>query len=100
MGATVKVFGQPGHPYTQMLLESVPQLHRRWGATPDETGGADLELWCPPPRGSRARPIAMAGRRRRSSRSKQTTSSRKVDVAGEELMMTDRAVPDHGKPTT
>jgi peptide/nickel transport system ATP-binding protein len=46
MGATVKVFGNPQHPYTQMLLASVPQLHRRWAeieagllAAPTETGG-------------------------------------------------------------
>jgi ABC-type oligopeptide transport system ATPase subunit len=30
MGETAKVFGDPRHPYTQMLLESVPQLHTKW----------------------------------------------------------------------
>jgi peptide/nickel transport system ATP-binding protein len=30
MGATRKVFGNPTHPYTKMLLASVPQLHRKW----------------------------------------------------------------------
>jgi len=30
MGATVKVFGKPAHPYTQMLLTSVPHLTERW----------------------------------------------------------------------
>ncbi len=30
MGATVKVFGKPAHPYTQMLLTSVPHLSERW----------------------------------------------------------------------
>jgi len=30
MGPTGKVFGNPQHPYTQMLLASVPHLHRRW----------------------------------------------------------------------
>ncbi len=30
MGATTKVFGDPRHPYTQMLLDAVPQLHRKW----------------------------------------------------------------------
>ncbi len=34
MGATVKVFGNPLHPYTRMLLSSVPQLHSRWGSKP------------------------------------------------------------------
>jgi peptide/nickel transport system ATP-binding protein len=30
MGATQLVFGNPRHPYTRMLLASVPQLHRKW----------------------------------------------------------------------
>ena len=30
MGATEKVFGKPAHPYTQMLLTSVPHLSERW----------------------------------------------------------------------
>jgi peptide/nickel transport system ATP-binding protein len=30
MGATQKVFGHPLHPYTKMLLSSVPQLHDKW----------------------------------------------------------------------
>ncbi|HSP72661.1 MAG TPA: ATP-binding cassette domain-containing protein [Gaiellaceae bacterium] len=30
MGATGRVFGRPLHPYTRMLLASVPQLHRKW----------------------------------------------------------------------
>ena len=34
-GATAKVFGNPLHPYTRMLLSSVPQLHTKWStATP------------------------------------------------------------------
>ena len=31
MGATAKVFGDPLHPYTKMLLGSVPSLRDRWG---------------------------------------------------------------------
>jgi peptide/nickel transport system ATP-binding protein len=30
LGTTEKVFGNPQHPYTKMLLASVPQLHRKW----------------------------------------------------------------------
>ncbi|MGZ4371807.1 MAG: ABC transporter ATP-binding protein [Gaiellaceae bacterium] len=29
-GATTKVFGNPIHPYTKLLLASVPQLHKKW----------------------------------------------------------------------
>jgi peptide/nickel transport system ATP-binding protein len=34
MGATAKVFGDPRHPYTKMLLESVPRLHEKWSSEP------------------------------------------------------------------
>jgi len=30
MGATAKVFDNPQHAYTKMLLTSVPQLHKKW----------------------------------------------------------------------
>jgi peptide/nickel transport system ATP-binding protein len=46
MGATEKVYGNPAHPYTQMLLSSVPHLTEKWGVhtpTPaDEDGEAPL----------------------------------------------------------
>jgi ABC-type oligopeptide transport system ATPase subunit len=48
MGETAKVFGDPRHPYTQMLIASVPQLHSKWnGGTrardlPAPTEPADL----------------------------------------------------------
>ena len=32
-GATQKVFGSPAHPYTRMLLTSVPQLSTKWDVT-------------------------------------------------------------------
>jgi ABC-type oligopeptide transport system ATPase subunit len=32
MGPTRKVFERPAHPYTQMLLTSVPHLSEKWGA--------------------------------------------------------------------
>jgi peptide/nickel transport system ATP-binding protein len=37
MGATQKVFGSPAHPYTRMLLTSVPHLSEKWGGTTVET---------------------------------------------------------------
>jgi oligopeptide/dipeptide ABC transporter ATP-binding protein len=40
MGATAKVFGNPLHPYTKMLLASVPHLHDRWGK-----GGEVAAAW-------------------------------------------------------
>jgi ABC-type oligopeptide transport system ATPase subunit len=36
MGTTGKVFGNPTHPYTKMLLASVPQLHRKWEEVAEE----------------------------------------------------------------
>jgi peptide/nickel transport system ATP-binding protein len=45
MGATAKVFGNPVHPYTKTLLDSVPQLHTKWrklgvqALEPDEVRG-------------------------------------------------------------
>jgi peptide/nickel transport system ATP-binding protein len=33
-GATAKVLGNPLHPYTRMLVSSVPQLHTKWDSAP------------------------------------------------------------------
>ena len=49
MGATVKVFGDPRHPYTQNLLASVPHLHERWkpNGADDAVEAARAELEAP-----------------------------------------------------
>jgi peptide/nickel transport system ATP-binding protein len=40
MGDTVKVFGNPRHPYTRNLLTAVPELHKKW--QPPVAGRAPL----------------------------------------------------------
>jgi peptide/nickel transport system ATP-binding protein len=42
MGETAKVFGDPRHPYTQMLLASVPQLHAKWNGGTETRALPDL----------------------------------------------------------
>jgi ABC-type oligopeptide transport system ATPase subunit len=44
MGATPKVFGNPVHPYTQMLLSAVPQLHSKWAEGSAGAAGWDHEV--------------------------------------------------------
>ena len=34
MGATEKIFGNPQHDYTRMLLSAVPELHKKWQHRP------------------------------------------------------------------
>ena len=36
MGSTEKVYGNPVHPYTKMLIASVPLLHKKWQQVADE----------------------------------------------------------------
>jgi peptide/nickel transport system ATP-binding protein len=42
-GATDKVFGDPQHPYTRMLLASVPRLDEKWRPVPTEHREPDSE---------------------------------------------------------
>jgi peptide/nickel transport system ATP-binding protein len=41
MGQTTRVFGNPRHDYTRMLLSAVPELHRKWEQAPPPAGGAN-----------------------------------------------------------
>jgi ABC-type oligopeptide transport system ATPase subunit len=43
MGATEKVFGNPVHPYTKLLIASVPHLHKKWQQVEQEVGAPDQQ---------------------------------------------------------
>jgi len=43
MGATEKVFGNPIHPYTKLLIASVPHLHKKWEQVEQEVGAPDQQ---------------------------------------------------------
>ena len=70
-GSTAKVFGNPQHSYTKMLLAAVPQLHKKWhapaagnGAAGGLAAGAGLAEWpAPHPAGGHAHWPAVHPRR-------------------------------------
>ena len=83
-GPTAKVFGNPQHSYTKMLLAAVPQLHKKWHAPAAGNGAAGalrpLRTWpsgrrrtrrAATPTGRRCTPgvVTAAGRRRHAARS-------------------------------
>ena len=45
MGATEKVFGNPMHPYTKLLIASVPHLHKKWEQVAQEVGAPDEQAF-------------------------------------------------------
>jgi oligopeptide/dipeptide ABC transporter ATP-binding protein len=45
-GSTTKVFGNPSHPYTRMLLGSVPKLHERWSTGASSVAATDERDVC------------------------------------------------------
>ena len=45
MGSTEKVYYNPLHPYTRMLMECGPRLDRKWGETDLELAGPQAEVF-------------------------------------------------------
>ena len=46
MGATEKVYGNPLHPYTRMLITSVPHLHKKWSQVARELAATGVPDAC------------------------------------------------------
>ncbi|MEX1173318.1 MAG: ABC transporter ATP-binding protein [Chloroflexota bacterium] len=63
MGSTEKVYGNPVHPYTKMLIASVPLLHKKWRQVAQELGDVEhrqsqdcaYHVMCPKPGSADAR---------------------------------------------
>ncbi len=101
MGATQKVFDNPQHEYTRMLLTAVPQLHKKWegelGAGTEVAGATSQDH----DRGRRGRPgrysksslHPLAGMRGRKGRRAQAVVTERELAAG--LLRTDTYLRTH-----
>jgi ABC-type glutathione transport system ATPase component len=103
MGATQKVFDNPQHEYTKMLLTAVPQLHKKWegelGAGTEVTGAIsqDEDGGRPgrgrPGRYSKSSLHPLAGMRGRKGRRAQQVATERELAAG--LLRTDTYLRIH-----
>jgi peptide/nickel transport system ATP-binding protein len=46
MGSTGRIFNNPLHPYTRMLMDSVPRLDKKWGEVEAEINPQHSEITC------------------------------------------------------
>jgi peptide/nickel transport system ATP-binding protein len=98
MGATPKVFDNPQHEYTRMLLTSVPQLHKKWEG---ELGAGMEAMGVTPQDQDRGRPgrysksslHPLAGMRARKGRRAQAAVHERDLAAG--LLRTDTYLRTH-----
>ncbi len=96
MGATQKVFDNPQHEYTKMLLTAVPQLHKKWeGELGPETEATRLasEDSGRPGRYSKSSLHPLAGMRGRKGRRAQQAATERELAAG--LLRTDTYLRTH-----
>jgi peptide/nickel transport system ATP-binding protein len=95
MGATEKVFDNPQHDYTKMLLTSVPQLHKKWepdtGVDLDETTDEDAKVLAGRYSKSELHPLARS-HSRRGRRAQAAITERE---AAEGLLRTDTYLRVH-----
>jgi peptide/nickel transport system ATP-binding protein len=96
MGATEKVFDNPQHEYTKMLLTSVPQLHKKW--EPGLESELDAMMGAPqdngrPGRYSKSSLHPLAGLHSRKGRRAQAAEAERQTAEG--LLRTDAYLRTH-----
>src|SRR6202021_2963579 len=79
MGATEKIFGNPQHDYTRMLLSAVPELHKKWQRSP---------LAALPASGSAAAPAAVPANGAANNAAGAAATAETIDVGPDGLMAT------------